>query len=185
MTLDTLEAIRTRRVARNFTDKPVPEEMLWTLLEAARWAPSASGFRIHRYVVLTERKIIRQIQMVSPGMTGSLPPSQILICINWKLAGYSPEDDYVLAYIDVGTAAQNMLLATHALGLSAGPFTGFSPDAVRVVLNLPEHWSPELFVNVGYRDDRPSSVWQIPKVRIDPKDMVQWGPFAEGEVSCG
>ena len=184
MSLDTLEAIRTRRVTRTFTNQSVPDDMLWTILEAARWAPVASGYRIHRFVCITERELIGQIQMVSPGMTRSLPAALILICVDWMLAGYSPEDDYVLAYYDVGTAAQNMLLAAHALGLSAGPFTGFSPDAIAVLLNLPDHWSAEMFLNVGYQDDSPSSVWQIPKVHIEAKDLVHWGPLPEDNSSA-
>lgn len=49
-------------------------------------------------------------------------------------------------YVDVGTAAQTMLLAAHSLGLGAGVVTSFSQAAVGAVLNLPEGWSPEMFI---------------------------------------
>jgi len=53
-------------------------------------------------------------------------------------------------YVDVGTAAQTMLLAAHSLGLGSGVVTSFSQAAVSAVLNLPEGWSPELFVCLGH-----------------------------------
>lgn len=43
-----------------------------------------------------------------------------------------------------------MLLAGHGLGLGTGSVTSFSQAAVRVILNLPDHLSPELFVCVGH-----------------------------------
>jgi nitroreductase len=174
--------IKTRRVARNFLDKPVPDEMLWQVLEAARWTPVASGHRVHRFVCITDRALIQQINLLAPGMVlAHLPAAQILICINWDEAGYSPDDDYVLAYYDVGKAAMSMQLAAHALGLATGPFTGFSPSGIAELLNLPESWSPEMFLNVGYRDDSPTTTWRIPKVKVDIHDYVQWGVFPEKE----
>ncbi len=38
--MDTLEAIRTRRSVRAFSDRPVEPEKLQTVLEAARQAPA-------------------------------------------------------------------------------------------------------------------------------------------------
>jgi nitroreductase len=175
---DYFDFIKSRRVARNFLDRPVPDDLLWSMLEAARWTPVASGHRIHRFVVITDPALIEQIDLLAPGMVlGHPPAAQILICIDWAEAGYTPDDDYVLAYYDVGKAAMSMQLAAHALGLATGPFTGFSPSGIAELLNLPESWSPEMFLNVGYRDDTPTTTWRIPKVKVDMRDYVQWGAF--------
>jgi nitroreductase len=53
-------------------------------------------------------------------------------------------------FVDVGTAAQSMLLAAHSLGLGAGIVTSFSQAAASAVLNVPEGLSPELFVCLGH-----------------------------------
>lgn len=181
MALDALEAIRTRRVARFFQARPLPEDLIWQVLEAARWAPAGSGRRVQRYVCVTERTLIRHLKMMAPGMVGNLPSAIIVICINWDQAGYQAVDQVrarMLAYIDVGTAAQNMMLAAHSLGLGAGPVTAFSPDAVDEFLNLPRAWGPEMFITLGYRDATPAASWQLPRVRIQIEDLVQWGPFS-------
>jgi nitroreductase len=144
-----LDAIKSRRATRVFTDAPVSRETLLQILEAGRWAPSAGNRRLHRFVAIQDPTTIRLIRAVAPGMLG-LPTALILICIDWrKAATLGCETNLAGLYIDVGTAAENMLLAGHALGLGTGPVTSFSQAAVRVILNLPDHLSPELFVCVG------------------------------------
>ena len=41
--MDVLEAIRSRRSVRSFLDKPLPDELLWQIIEAGTWAPSAGS----------------------------------------------------------------------------------------------------------------------------------------------
>src|SRR5262245_55683309 len=53
-------------------------------------------------------------------------------------------------FVDVGTAAQTMLLAAHSLGLGAGVVTSFSQAAASAVLNVAEGLSPEMFVCLGH-----------------------------------
>ncbi|MGB8708112.1 MAG: nitroreductase family protein [Dehalococcoidia bacterium] len=62
--LTVQEAIRQRRSIRSFTDKPVPDDIIRELLEAARLAPSASNRQPWRFIVVTdpkERAKLRQI----------------------------------------------------------------------------------------------------------------------------
>ena len=42
--MDAIEAILSRRSIRRYTDKPVPEEIIRELLEAAMSAPSAVSY---------------------------------------------------------------------------------------------------------------------------------------------
>jgi nitroreductase len=79
------------------------------------------------------------------------PQAIILICIDQEKVAenqFSPTDH--TAYIDLGTAMQTMMLAAHAIGLGSGPVTSFSKAAVRVVLNMPAHLSPEVMVCIGH-----------------------------------
>ena len=49
--MDLLEAIRGRASTRAFTDKPVSQEIIRTVLEAARWAPSGVNSQPWQVVV--------------------------------------------------------------------------------------------------------------------------------------
>ncbi len=176
---DTLETIRTRRVAKAYSDEPVDPETLWTILEAARWAPTGSNLRVHRFVVVTDAAVLRAIHMFSPGMVAGVPAAAIVICIDWDLAGYeAPIPSHREVYWDVGSAAQNMLLAAHALGLVAGPMTADSPSAMRVFLNLPPNLDPQLIVGVGHRaDPPPRTPPPSGSARTRVEDLVLFAPL--------
>jgi nitroreductase len=121
-----LEAIRTRRIARVMTERPVERSLLEEVLKAGRWTPSAGNRRLHRYVAVQDPLTLRLLRMVSPGMF-QFPAAAIAICIDWKRVdalGVLRTNKGV--YIDVGTAAQTMLLSAHALGLGSGVVTSFS-----------------------------------------------------------
>ncbi|MEX0985802.1 MAG: nitroreductase family protein [Actinomycetota bacterium] len=182
---DTLETIRTRRVARAYSDAPVDHETLWSILEAARWAPSGSNLRVHRFVVVTDAEVLRAIRMFSPGMVAGVPAAAIVICIDWDLARYdAPIPAYREVYWDVGSAAQNMLLAAHALGLVAGPMTADSPSALRVFLNLPANLDPQLIVGVGHPVDPPPPTDRSPaRSTTRVEDLVLFAPIEPGHPS--
>ena len=116
MTNAVLEAIRTRRVARALTDEPIGRDQVEEVLKAARWAPSGGNRRLHRFVAVQDRVTLRLLRMVSPGMF-QRPQAVIMICIDGARArsfGMAPTARGL--YVDVGTAAQTMLLAAHSLG---------------------------------------------------------------------
>ena len=80
-------------------------------------------------------------------------------------------------FVDIGTAAENMLLAAHALGLGGWPMTSSCPEAVQILLNIPANLSPMMFIGLGYPSPPSPSELKRPKKRIRVEDLVQWGPF--------
>jgi nitroreductase len=171
---DVLEAIRTRRVTRQFKDEPVPREQLELILEGARWAPSGGNRRLNVYIAIQDRARIRKIRAVSPGML-PFPPAIILICLDtaksldlgfryWEQAS---------AYVDLGTAMENMLLIAHTLGLGACPVMSFHRPAVQLLLDLPEALVPEVMIMIGQPPGR------LPgKVRsVDVNEFTHWESY--------
>jgi nitroreductase len=170
-----LDAIRTRRVIRRLLDKPVNRAELECVLDAGRWAASAGNRRPHRFVAIQDSLTIRLLRAVSPGMFQS-PTAAILICIDWnQVTQHQMSEQDKTLYIDVGTAAQNMMLAAHAIGLGSGPVTSFSQEGVRVVLNLPEHLSPEMFVCLGHPDT--SAPERRKRTKLSWETMTDWERF--------
>jgi nitroreductase len=146
-----LETIRSRRVTRNFDERPVTNESLLQVLEAGRWATSGGNRRIHPFLVVRDPGMLARLRAVTPGMF-STPPVVVVICTDSRRAAEElvQLDHDPTTLIDVGTAAMNMLVATHALELGACPVTSFSHGAVSVVLGLPETVEPELFLLIGH-----------------------------------
>jgi nitroreductase len=174
-----LEAIRTRRVTRSFDGRPLPDQALLAVLEAARWATSGGNRRIHPFLVVRDPGTIARLRAVTPGMF-SAPPVVIVICTDAARAAaelVQLEYDRTI-WIDVGTAAMNMMVAAHALGLGSCPVSSFSHGAASVVLGLPPTVEPELFLLLGHphaptrpiRPTRRAPNW-VPSL---PEGLVWW-----------
>lgn len=75
----TLRSIRDRHSVRLFTDRPVADKDLNTLLDAANRAPSAHNQQSWRFIVLGEQKKHALAELVN-GRAGDFPrPSSILL----------------------------------------------------------------------------------------------------------
>jgi nitroreductase len=169
-----LDAIRRRRVTRAMTDEPVAREQVETILDAARWAPTAGNRHLQRFVATTDAATLRVLRMVSPGMIAR-PAAAITICVDRRLvADYGFPADAKGPWIDVGTATATILLAAQAVGLGAGPVSSFSRAAVGVVLDLPGTWSPELIICLGHPADHQPGPMTTRKITW--RDLTQWVP---------
>ncbi len=179
---DCLDCIKTRRVTRYFSEEAVPREAFVKILEAGRWAPSGGNRRLHRFIAIQDREIIELIRAVSPGMLG-YPSALAVICIDWAKAGsLGCKPHHHGAYIDVGTAAENMLLAGHALGLGTGPVTSFSASAVSTILRLPDWLTPEMMVCIGYPAGTQPFGRSLPAKLTRLEDLISWEQFGSASV---
>ncbi len=148
-----LEIINTRRSVRKFTDKPVSEQDIRDILEAAMNAPSAGNEQAWQFVVITEDEIKTKYAAFNPNAVYvKNAPVSILICGDiaaQKYAGY-----YVH---DCSAATENMLLAIHSKSMG-GVWCNVFPDAVtgiRKLLNLPDSIVPFSIVPFGYTEKLP------------------------------
>ena len=144
---DLLELIKSRRSCRNFTDEPVSDSSVEEFLEAARWAPSGGNIQSWFFGVIRDRKKIKEIKVVSPGLIGN--PSIILaLCIDkdyaLKKGGVLGRD--VLSVADICMAAQNIMLVAYDKGIGTCAVKSFHTVSVAKVLKLPEHIEPELLI---------------------------------------
>ena len=153
--MDALQALCTRRSIRKYLDKPVPQEVLQQILQAAMYAPSACNQQPWQFVVIDDRKLLREVPTVHPyARMAAEAPLAILVCSDTTL-------EQVPGYwvIDCSAAVQNLLLAAHALGLGA-VWCGVYPQQERVegfrrLLGLPKHVIPHSLVPLGYPAEQP------------------------------
>ena len=173
-----LNNIKTRRVVRELSDEAVERSQIESILEAARWAPSGGNMRPNRYIVIEDPETRRLVRLVSPGMFQEAP-ALILICTDWDVVAehHVPPTDRALL-IDVGTAAQTMMLAAHGIGLATGPVTSYSKEAIKVILNLPERLTPEMFICIGHKAETTLSGMRAFK-KITWRDLTHWERFVD------
>ncbi|MDK2974923.1 MAG: hypothetical protein PWP08_1294 [Methanofollis sp.] len=147
--MDILEAIMTRRSVRAYTQEPVTDEEVETLLRAAMQAPSAVNEQPWEFVVVRDREMLDRIPAFSPhAAMAKQAPLGILVCADTR---HLPME--VFWQQDCAAATENLLLAAHALGLGA-VWTGVYPLEDRVegfarLCRLPGGVVPFGFVVVG------------------------------------
>jgi nitroreductase len=150
--VDVFEAIKGRRSIRQFADKPLGKETLEKLLDAARWAPSASNQQRWRFVVVTSPTVKELIKKFSPGIF-AIPSAYIVICVEKAPDAGTGADVTYLA--DCAISAQNIVLAAYEMGIGSCFVLAFSKTALTEVLNLPENVEPLLVVTLGYPAETP------------------------------
>jgi nitroreductase len=146
-----LDALRTRRVTRHFTDDPVSAEDIRTILRAGTWASSAGNRSIHRFLVIRDPNTIAGLRPFAPGILIA-PPALIVLSTDTELARaqYVQLGRDMNTWIDIGTSLMCMMLAAQALDLGSCPATSFSRAAVARVLDLPANLVPELMLVLGH-----------------------------------
>jgi nitroreductase len=169
-----LDFVWTRRVIRSFKPTPVPLKHIELILQSARWAPNGGRRHLNEYIVLQDPNTIRKVRAVSPGMRPH-PPAIIVICLDTakSLALGFRYWEQASAYVDLGTAMENMLLTAHVLGLGSCPMMSFHRPAVQLLLDLPEELVPEVMVMFG----EPVERREIQPRLIDVHEFAHWGRY--------
>jgi len=145
-----LEAIRSRRVVRDFKAEPVTKVQLDQILTAGRWAATAGNRRINRVLVVQNPRSLKLVKSIAPGIWAK-PTALIIICVDLDLARQDLvqiERDPSIQ-IDVGTAAMNMMLAAHAIGVGSCPVTSYSRSGLSKMLDLPPAAVPAFILQLG------------------------------------
>jgi len=161
--MDLFEAIRTRRSVRRFADKPVEEEKIAAILEAARQAPSWANLQCWRFVVVKNQSTRERLSDLSyvesffaprgyksnPAKKGiAEAPVVIVACADPAQSGAIWEQPYYLT--DIGIASQNLMLASRALGLGTVFVGVFNEQEVRDLLGIPANLRVVGIFPLGY-----------------------------------
>jgi nitroreductase len=170
--------MKTRRAVRSFTGAPVSDDHLWQIVQAGRWAASGGNLRPHRFFITRDPEKIRLIRSFSPGMLAE-PQAIIAILIDWDQVSreFSSIEPSMIVYVDVGTAAQNMLNMAHALGVGSCPVTSYSRSGVAGVIDLPENLSIELLIMLGDPQPVDRGLNQDAPKAVTTRDLTSWETF--------
>lgn len=154
--MELLDALRSRRSIRKFTDEPVTRDQLNALVEAGCLAPSASNVQAWKFGIVDDADTVHKIDMFSPGMSGK-PTALIVACADRAYARErGGESCAAFATLDAAYACENIMLAAVDMGLGTCAIKSYNDAAVRKILQLPEHVDIELVIAVGHPAHDPS-----------------------------
>ena len=111
-----MKTILSRRSIRKFTDKPVPDEVLAELAEAAMHAPSALCRKTWVFTVVANKAMIEKLVAAIGKQTGRVgydmyKPAALVIPSNSKDNPFGKEDN--------ASALQNVFLAAASYGVGS------------------------------------------------------------------
>ena len=131
------QAIRARRSVRAYQDKPIEQEKLDRILEAARLAPSASNRQEWRFVVVRDPdKRARLVEAASGQAFVGQAPVVIVACA--KHDGRMMRCGQACYPIDVAIALEHIALQAVEEGLGTCWIGAFDEAAAKEICGIPE-----------------------------------------------
>ena len=169
-----LKLAADRFSVRAFSDKPVEEEKLCAILEAAKLAPTAKNNQPQKVLVINEPEAIEKLKKCSPCTYGA--PLFLLTCVDHGKVWVRPNDNKDGADVDAAIVQTHMMLEAAELGLGSCWVGMFDAAALREAFNLPEGVEPIALLPVGYPAE---SAEPAPRhTEYKPMDdMVVWNKF--------
>ena len=181
------DLLATRWSPRSFNpDRLLEPAIFWRLIEAARWAPSASNEQPWRFIAginynKTHGMILSTLVPNNQEWASSAP---LLLIAVAKLEKNDKPNRHSVH--DVGASLQNLNLEATCLGMHAHLMAGFSQEKIRDLFHVPKEFEPITAVAVGYYDSlrSPNDQFKLrdqeKRVRMKGTELVfseKWGSY--------
>ena len=175
------EQMQRRRTVRQFSNRPVPQEIIEQCVRAAATAPSGANLQPWHFVVVSNQAVKRQIRIaaeqeelefynrraskewldaLAPLGTDEHKPflelAPYLIAVFVERYGLLPDGRRVKHYYameSVGIATGILITAIHHVGLASLTHTPSPMKFLNKILARPKNETPFLLLVVGYPDD--------------------------------
>lgn len=145
--MNTLEAIRTKRSVRKFTDQLVPEETVREILNAGRRAQSSKNDQPWTFILIQNKETLKSVSKCG-AYAGHIAGAAFAVLL---------VDDHNWSF-DIGQAAAYLQLAAWDLGISSCLAYFGSQDKLKELLSIPADVSVETGLSFGYSAEVPRAV---------------------------
>jgi nitroreductase len=147
------ELMRQRWSPRAFTPQPLAPDVLLSIFEAARWAPSSANEQPWRVIVANRDDAVefqRLLACLVPGNQRWAANAGALALTVTHLAFERNNKPNPHAWHDAGIALAHMLLEATARGIAAHPMAGFDAAVARSTYAIPDGFDPVAAVAFGH-----------------------------------
>jgi nitroreductase len=170
---------------RSFSNQKVSEEVLSSVFEAARWAPSAANVQPWRFVFASsgqDKEIF--LSFINEGNVVWCKNAPVLIAVISKMeeerfGGNNPAHAF-----DTGTAWGFLSLEAARKGLITHAMGGFNKEKAKEALSIPDGYQVHAIVALGYQGEKSSleeayQKREVPSPRNEVETFVSEGVFRE------
>lgn len=179
--METRACIETRRSIRKYEARPLPREVVESIVALAAYAPSWKNTQVARYTVITDRTVLEKIaEDCVLGFTHnaeiirSCPALAVQSTVTGR-SGYERDGSFTTSQgthwesFDAGISAQTFCLAAHDLGIGTCIMGIFDEKKLAEVIGLPEGERASALIPMGYPAEDPKA----PK-RKEPDVLLRW-----------
>jgi nitroreductase len=163
------DLIRKRYSVRSYQSKPVEDEKLKKVLDAARIAPTAVNKQPFRFIVVKTEGREEELKQIYHADWFSQAPLVICAC-TVQSESWTRRDGRNYVDVDTTIAMDHLILAATELGLGTCWIAAFDAQAAREILKLPDEVEPLLFTPLGYPTDEIGM-----KSRKNIDELVRYG----------
>jgi len=177
-----LDIVRDRWSPRAFADKPVPKDVLQSVLEAARWAASCNNSQPWRFILATRDQTAEY--------------EKLQTCINDRNRRWTVQAPVLMVsladqnlpngrkslhgWYDTGMAVAQMILQATHHGLCVHQMQGILYDRVREVYAVPDDFDVCAGIALGYRGEPDSLPEELPAREFEPRERRTIAEFTFG-----
>ncbi len=175
-----LDEIMKRRSGRAFMNKPISDEMLNSILEAGRWAPSCANTQAWNFIVIRDEEALAKAHEHLSRGNAYAKRAPVMVIVAAKEDGGCGAHDLPYFMMDVGLSVENMLLQAVHLGLMGHPTAGWNEDGLKEVTGIPKEYRIVTVVFFGYEgdfdklDERTLANEKKPRTRKELSEIVHW-----------
>jgi nitroreductase len=144
------DAVNSKRVIRQFSDRPIEPEDLVRILNAGRRSASSKNLQRWQFVVCRDREHLEQLAKVGP-WAGHLAGAAVAVAL--VTPDPKAADSPLSVLFDLGMAAGNMMLVAWELGIGSVPATVYEHELARELLGYPEDHHCEYLLSFGHPAD--------------------------------
>ena len=163
-----IESIINRRSIRKFLDKPLEEEKITTILEAARLAPSGNNAQPWHFIVVKDELAKQVLAKAVNEQVWIAKAPVVIVAVADSTRGKeasagtyvdeeSPSMDLKRCIRDTTIAVEHILLEVDNQGLGACWCHVYqregAEDLVRKLTNLPENFTVLCVMSLGYKNE--------------------------------
>jgi nitroreductase len=175
-----LKILSERWSPYGFDIRPVSDEDLCALFEAARWAASSYNEQPWNYLVATKSnplEFARLLSCLGEANQAWAVAAPVLVLGVVSLRFAKNHQDNKAAVHDLGLAAGNLLAEATARGISVHQMIGILPDKARDIYQIPDHYEAWTAMAVGYHAD-PAKLSEALKERdLQPRQRKPLSQF--------
>jgi len=177
------ELIQHRWSPRAFSNQPVPADVLRSLFEAARWAPSSSNEQPWAFLVTTtgdnenHAKMLSTLVEFNQGWAKHAPVLAIAVS---ELAFAKTGKPNRNAFYDTGAAVANLSAEATSRGLFVHQMAGFDPQKVIELFEIPSGWEPIAAFTIGYPGDPKTLPETLRQRELAPRERKPLESFVMG-----